>query len=184
MEKTRVKVFHAGTAMRDGQLVTDGGRVLAVTAVSDTLPKAVAAAYQAADMIEFEGKHLAPRHRGQSARLSRGKSLKHPCRPAAVEIAGLDDAIAALRAGELVVFPTETFYGIAADPFSPSALEKLFAIKGRDPQKPIALIAADAQMAFSIASEISYRRANSCEGILAGTADDRAARARRFSARN
>jgi phosphoribosylamine--glycine ligase len=58
MEKTRVKVFHAGTAMHDGQLVTDGGRVLAVTAVSDTLPKAVAAAYQAADMIEFEGKQL------------------------------------------------------------------------------------------------------------------------------
>jgi len=58
LEKTRVKVFHAGTAMRDGQLVTDGGRVLAVTAISDTLPKAVTAAYQAADMIEFEGKHL------------------------------------------------------------------------------------------------------------------------------
>jgi phosphoribosylamine---glycine ligase len=58
MEKTRVKVFHAGTAMREGQLVTDGGRVLAVTAISDTLPKAVAAAYQAADMIEFEGKQM------------------------------------------------------------------------------------------------------------------------------
>jgi phosphoribosylamine---glycine ligase len=58
LEKTRVKVFHAGTAMRDGQLVTDGGRVLAVTAISDTLQKAVAAAYQAADMIEFEGKHM------------------------------------------------------------------------------------------------------------------------------
>jgi len=58
MEKTRVKVFHAGTAMREGQLVTDGGRVLAVTAISDTLPKAVAAAYQAAEMIEFEGKQM------------------------------------------------------------------------------------------------------------------------------
>ena len=62
MEKTRVKVFHAGTALRPSptgdQLVTDGGRVLAVTAVSDTLPKAVAAAYQAADMIEFEGKQM------------------------------------------------------------------------------------------------------------------------------
>ena len=58
MEKTRVKVFHAGTAMRDDQLVTDGGRVLAVTAISDTLQKAVAAAYQAADMIEFEGKQM------------------------------------------------------------------------------------------------------------------------------
>ena len=58
LEKTRVKVFHAGTAMRDPQLVTNGGRVLAVTAISDTLQKAVAAAYQAADMIEFEGKHM------------------------------------------------------------------------------------------------------------------------------
>jgi L-threonylcarbamoyladenylate synthase len=72
----------------------------------------------------------------------------------AVEIAGLHDAIAALQAGELVVYPTETFYGIAADPFSPSALEKLFALKGRDPQKPIALIAADSQMAFEIAREV------------------------------
>ena len=72
----------------------------------------------------------------------------------AAEIAGLHDAVAALRAGELVVYPTETFYGIAADPFSPSALEKLFAIKGRDSQRPIALIAADAQMAFEVALEV------------------------------
>jgi L-threonylcarbamoyladenylate synthase len=71
-----------------------------------------------------------------------------------VQIAGLDDAVAALRAGELVVYPTETFYGIAADPFSASALERLFAIKGRDPQKPIALIAADSSMAFGIASRV------------------------------
>ena len=72
----------------------------------------------------------------------------------AVDIAGLDYAVAALRAGELVVYPTETFYGIAADPFSYSALEKLFAIKGRDPQKPIALIAADASMAFEVARDV------------------------------
>jgi L-threonylcarbamoyladenylate synthase len=71
-----------------------------------------------------------------------------------LESSSFDDAVAALRAGELVVYPTETFYGIAADPFSPSALEKLFAIKARDPQKPIALIAADAPMAFEIAREI------------------------------
>jgi L-threonylcarbamoyladenylate synthase len=72
----------------------------------------------------------------------------------AVEIPGLDDALAALRSGELVVYPTETFYGIAADPYSSLALEKLFAIKGRDPQKPIALIAADSPMAFAIAREV------------------------------
>jgi L-threonylcarbamoyladenylate synthase len=72
----------------------------------------------------------------------------------ASEIAGLHDAVAALRAGELVVYPTETFYGIGADPFSPSALAKLFAVKGRDSQKPIALIASDPQMAFEIATEV------------------------------
>jgi L-threonylcarbamoyladenylate synthase len=71
-----------------------------------------------------------------------------------VEIAGLREAVAALRGGELVVYPTETFYGIAADPFSARALERLFAIKERDPHKPIALIAADAKMAFEIAEEV------------------------------
>jgi phosphoribosylamine---glycine ligase len=58
LDKIRVKVFHAGTAMRDGRLVTDGGRVLAVTAMADSLERAVATAYEAADMIEFEGKHM------------------------------------------------------------------------------------------------------------------------------
>lgn len=57
MEKTRVKVFHAGTANRDGTLVTDGGRVLAVTAMADGLDRAVAAAYEAAAMIHFDGMH-------------------------------------------------------------------------------------------------------------------------------
>ncbi len=57
MEKTRVKVFHAGTATRDGALVTDGGRVLAVTALAEGLERAVTAAYEAAGMIRFDGMH-------------------------------------------------------------------------------------------------------------------------------
>jgi phosphoribosylamine--glycine ligase len=55
MKKIRVKVFHAGTAMREGNLVTDGGRVLTVTAMAPELKTAVEAAYEAAEMIEFEG---------------------------------------------------------------------------------------------------------------------------------
>ena len=58
MKKIRVKVFHAGTAMRDAQLVTDGGRVLTVTAMAPELATAVGAAYEAAEMIEFEGRHF------------------------------------------------------------------------------------------------------------------------------
>ncbi|MGO9450176.1 MAG: L-threonylcarbamoyladenylate synthase [Candidatus Binataceae bacterium] len=67
----------------------------------------------------------------------------------------LDDAIGALRESALVVYPTETFYGIAADPFSEPALKRLFAIKGRDAAKTVALIAADAGAAFSLARDIS-----------------------------
>jgi len=58
LNKTRVKVFHAGTAIRDGRLVTAGGRVMVVTALAETLAQAVATVYQAADLIEFEGKHF------------------------------------------------------------------------------------------------------------------------------
>jgi phosphoribosylamine--glycine ligase len=58
LAKTRVKVFHAGTAIRDGRLVTNGGRVLAVTAMANGLRAAVDAAYEAAAMIEFEGKQM------------------------------------------------------------------------------------------------------------------------------
>src|SRR5438445_13238336 len=44
-------VFHAGTRMDDGRLVTDGGRVLGVTALGDTVGAAVAEAYAAVDQV-------------------------------------------------------------------------------------------------------------------------------------
>lgn len=47
-------VFHAGTALVDGQVVTNGGRVLGVTALGDTLDQAVQNAYAAAKPIQFE----------------------------------------------------------------------------------------------------------------------------------
>jgi len=58
MNRIRVKVFHAGSALKGGALVTDGGRVLAVTAMAPELQTAVAAAYEAVEMIEFEGRHF------------------------------------------------------------------------------------------------------------------------------
>jgi phosphoribosylamine--glycine ligase len=48
-----VTVFHAGTALDDGKLVAKGGRVLAVTAVSDSFANARARAYRAVDQIDF-----------------------------------------------------------------------------------------------------------------------------------
>ena len=50
-----MQVFHAGTAMNDGQVVTSGGRVLCVTALGETVKYAQTQAYQALDQIEFDG---------------------------------------------------------------------------------------------------------------------------------
>ncbi|MCR5455708.1 MAG: phosphoribosylamine--glycine ligase, partial [Bacteroidales bacterium] len=49
------QVFHAGTKMKDGKLVTDGGRVIAVTSLGDDISLALASALQDANKITFEG---------------------------------------------------------------------------------------------------------------------------------
>ncbi|MEQ1497683.1 MAG: phosphoribosylamine--glycine ligase [Novosphingobium sp.] len=52
-EANGTKVFHAGTALKDGQLVASGGRVLNVTALSPSVSEAQAAAYAAVDALDF-----------------------------------------------------------------------------------------------------------------------------------
>jgi len=52
-----VKVFHSGTAKRGEKLVTDGGRVLAVTALGDSIAEAQQRAYQAMGRIHFDAMH-------------------------------------------------------------------------------------------------------------------------------
>lgn len=49
-------IFHAGTAMRDGQLVTSGGRVMALSSYGDTLQQALGRSYAMADKVDFDGK--------------------------------------------------------------------------------------------------------------------------------
>jgi phosphoribosylamine--glycine ligase len=53
----QVTVFHAGTAVQEGRLVTSGGRVLAVTAVAPTLREAVSKAYSGVYKIRFDNMH-------------------------------------------------------------------------------------------------------------------------------
>ena len=50
-----VKVFHAGTKLDKGNIITDGGRVLGVTALGETLAEAKSNAYAAIDRIYFPG---------------------------------------------------------------------------------------------------------------------------------
>jgi phosphoribosylamine--glycine ligase len=57
-ELPHVTVFHAGTAVDGDRVVTSGGRVLSVTATGQTIDEAAERAYEAADLIDFEGKQL------------------------------------------------------------------------------------------------------------------------------
>ncbi|MBB5265900.1 phosphoribosylamine--glycine ligase [Catenibacillus scindens] len=50
--------FHAGTAFKDGRIVTNGGRVLGITATGDDLKTARANAYKAVEWIDFKGKYM------------------------------------------------------------------------------------------------------------------------------
>jgi L-threonylcarbamoyladenylate synthase len=65
----------------------------------------------------------------------------------ALDSALITRACAELRDGGVVVYPTDTFYGLAADPRRPDAVARLFAVKGRPQGQAIPLIAADAAQA-------------------------------------
>ncbi|AGB35912.1 L-threonylcarbamoyladenylate synthase [Natronococcus occultus] len=69
----------------------------------------------------------------------------------------LEDAAAAIRGGELVVYPTETVYGLGANALDADAVERVFETKGRDRSKPISMAVS------SVPSALDYVRANSRE---------------------
>lgn len=66
-------------------------------------------------------------------------------------------AARAIKRGELVGVPTDTVYGLAADPYDEAALEKLYSLKGREDNKPIAILVASLE-----------------QGLLLGAMSDRA----------
>lgn len=73
----------------------------------------------------------------------------------AANAAGLEAAAAALKAGQVVAYPTETVYGLGVNPFSPGALDRLFAAKGRPGDKPVLLIVADAAQLAGLVGPLS-----------------------------
>lgn len=64
---------------------------------------------------------------------------------------GIDAAVAALRSGGIVGVPTDTLYGLAADPYQQDALENIFVLKGRPQVKPLAILVASIEQAIGLA---------------------------------
>ncbi|MGM0385202.1 MAG: L-threonylcarbamoyladenylate synthase [Actinomycetota bacterium] len=67
----------------------------------------------------------------------------------------LDAAVRALEKGGLVVLPTDTVYGIGADAFSPTAVERLLHAKGRGRQMPPPVLVGDSTVVDALAVDVS-----------------------------
>lgn len=64
-------------------------------------------------------------------------------------------ALEIFRAGGVIAYPTETFYGLCVDPFSEKAVEGLYRLKGRPPESPIPLVIGNIGMLDLVASEVT-----------------------------
>lgn len=72
--------------------------------------------------------------------------------PDAPDPRGLQEAIAVLQRGGLVVFPTETVYGLGADGLNPAAVRRLLAVKRRPPDRPLPLLIGEAALVYELAA--------------------------------
>jgi len=78
----------------------------------------------------------------------------HDCADPASLLAGVRAARTAIAAGQCIVIPTDTVYGIAADAFSHAAVAGLLAAKGRDRGFPPPVLVADRHMATALAERV------------------------------
>jgi len=69
-------------------------------------------------------------------------SKRYDCRDPQERLAGIEAAVTAARAGELIVLPTDTVYGIGADAFIPAAVTTMLAAKGRGRNMPPPVLVA------------------------------------------
>jgi len=144
-------VFHAGTTMQDGKVVTSGGRVLCVVALGDMVKQAQNRAYEIADTIHFDGCQMRRDigYRAIVANKSSSPRYAHPLRACRRGIGGEGNervsmyrsilsarSIAAhLKRGGLVAYPTESCYGLGCDPANRLAVLRILKLKRRPQRK-------------------------------------------------
>ncbi len=75
----------------------------------------------------------------------------HPDEPEAAQI---ERVVVALRAGQVIALPTDTFYGLAVDPVNLRAVDKIYELKTRARHKPLSLLISDVAQAYELARSI------------------------------
>ena len=66
----------------------------------------------------------------------------------------LKEAAGVIQKGGLLVFPTDTFYGLGCDAWNAAALRKIFVLKGRPPEKPLLLLIAEVRDSCKLAKDV------------------------------
>jgi len=64
------------------------------------------------------------------------------------------EAVRVIKVKGVIIYPTETLYGLGANPLFPEAMERIYAIKGRDEAKPIPFLIKDQEMLASLVEEV------------------------------
>src|ERR1700758_2157302 len=81
-------------------------------------------------------------------------SMRFDCRDSFSRTAGIDAAVTAARAGELIVLPTDTVYGIGADAFIPASVTTMLAAKGRGRNMPPPVLVGTARAAAALVGDL------------------------------
>src|SRR6202023_2268846 len=81
-------------------------------------------------------------------------SKRYDCRDPRERVAGIEAAVAAARAGELIVLPTDTVYGIGADAFTPAAVTNMLAAKGHGRSMPPHVLVGTARAAAALVDDL------------------------------
>jgi L-threonylcarbamoyladenylate synthase len=80
----------------------------------------------------------------------------------------IDEAVAELREGRPVVLPTDTVYGLCADPYREAPSRELYRMKGRPPDQPMALLVRDIELLFECVPELLGRSGTMARALLPG----------------
>lgn len=80
----------------------------------------------------------------------------------------VEQAVAAVKAGQLVVFPTDTVYGLAASPYREEPVRQMFKLKGKPETSPVALVATSLDFLLECVPELRGRDATIARALLPG----------------
>jgi L-threonylcarbamoyladenylate synthase len=83
-------------------------------------------------------------------------------------VSDVESAVAAIRAGKLVLIPTDTVYGLAGAPYTKELVRRLSALKGRPEEQPTALVAASVDVLLECVPELRGRTGVIVRALLPG----------------